>query len=200
MNNLEKFFEEVYFESTAISLFYESFKKRLLEQSSEEILHDFKKELEKANEGTDHGRKITRSGILMGEHEYKKNDFVISKQLGELQIICRLIDYNYSLINKKNKNAIQEDQLLWCITDYLCGRDAFKKRVLPEFAKRKNKGSIKTDLHSYVLNVCDELHYYNMDGNKAAGGYVSAEERDKKYKKIEKVYNILLRKRSKTNP
>ena len=46
----------------------------------------------------------------------------------------------------------------------------------------------------------DDRQFLEGRQPKAAGGYVSTEERDKKYKKIEKVYNVLLRKRSKTNP
>ena len=192
----ESFFREIYFESIIISIFY-NFNQRFVEQNEEEILFKFKTGLDNVNKGTNNGRKITCRGILMGEHEYKNDDYLIAKNLREVLIIRRLIDYNFNLLKTSNENAIQEDELLWCITDFLCGRDAFNKKVLPEFNERSKTGGIKTDLHSYILNVCDDLVYYNKDSNKGAGGYVSNQNREKKYKLVEKVYKLICDKRSK---
>ena len=69
--------------------------------------------------------------------------------------------------------------------------------MLPEFNERCKTGGIKTDLHSYILNVCDDLVYYNKDSNKGAGGYISNQNREKKYKLVEKVYKLICDKRSK---
>ena len=42
-----------------------------------------------------------------------------------------------------------------------------------------------------------DLMYYNKDSNKGAGGYVPNQNREKKYKFVEKVYKLICDKRSK---
>lgn len=190
MTLTKNFFEEVYIEAIAFNYFYGELKK-LTEQTEKEIINIFKDNLNI----DDTARKITRAGLILAEFENKGTDFIIKKRLPEVLIIRRLIDYNYNLIKTNKTKAIPETDLLSAITDFLCGRDVFYKKVVPEYNKRKNKNPELTDLHSYVINVCDYYLYYSEDGTKAANGYVTRKERDDKYKLVERVYNQILEKR-----
>lgn len=190
MTLTKNFFEEVYIEAIAFNCFYGELKK-LTEQTEKEIINIFKDNLNI----DDTARKITRAGLILAEFENKGTDFIIKKRLPEVLIIRRLIDYNYNLIKTNKTKAIPETDLLSAITDFLCGRDVFYRKVVPEYNKRKNKNPELTDLHSYVINVCDYYLYYSEDGTKAANGYVTRKERDDKYKLVERVYNQILEKR-----